>query len=198
MTARPHPGRALPAYLVLVLAVAVLAVAGYAGYALYPRFDLPRSTGIGLVVLSTAAGIASFFSPCAFGLLLTLLPGSAGRSQPLIQAGSARRAAGLGAALALGALAFTIVAGGTLALGAGGLFARVTFTSTAGITVRTITGALLVILGLVQLGFVRADRMGNVALVARPLIERAFSFRDRRPTASLALLGFGYLLAGFG
>ncbi len=65
-------------YALLVVGVAVLAIAGYTGYELYPRFDLPAAEGAGLLVLATGAGIASFFAPCSFPLLVTLLsrPGS--------------------------------------------------------------------------------------------------------------------------
>ncbi len=35
-------------YILLAAIVGVLALAGYAGYVLYPRFDLPAATGIGL------------------------------------------------------------------------------------------------------------------------------------------------------
>lgn len=60
-------------YLLLVILVSGLGAAGYAGYALYPRFDLPAAEGATLLLLAAAAGVASFFSPCAFGLLVTVL-----------------------------------------------------------------------------------------------------------------------------
>lgn len=60
-------------YAVLVLTIALLALAGYIGYILYPRFDLPGVSGAGLLVLAAAAGLGSFFSPCSFPLLVTLL-----------------------------------------------------------------------------------------------------------------------------
>lgn len=60
-------------YALLTAGVVVLAVAGYAGYVLYPRFDLPAVTGLGLFVLAAAAGIGSFFYPCSFPLLVGLL-----------------------------------------------------------------------------------------------------------------------------
>lgn len=62
-----------PHYLFLVIAVLLLAFAGYVGDVLYPRFDLPAVGGAGLLVLSSAAGLASIFSPCSFPLLSTLL-----------------------------------------------------------------------------------------------------------------------------
>jgi cytochrome c biogenesis protein CcdA len=48
-----------------------VALTGYAGYELYPRFDLPALEGASLLVLAAGAGVASFFAPCSFPLLVT-------------------------------------------------------------------------------------------------------------------------------
>lgn len=60
-------------YFLLISGISVLALVGYAGYVIHPRFDLPAVTGVGLLILAASAGIASFFSPCSFPLLVTLL-----------------------------------------------------------------------------------------------------------------------------
>lgn len=60
-------------YVVLVASVAVVGLAGYAGYMLFPRFDLPAVEGVAVLWLAAAAGVASFFSPCSFPLLLSIL-----------------------------------------------------------------------------------------------------------------------------
>ena len=60
-------------YLALIGAVVLLALIGYVSYALYPRFALPPAAGAGLLLLASAAGLASLFSPCSFPLLVTLL-----------------------------------------------------------------------------------------------------------------------------
>lgn len=60
-------------YAVLTILTLTVALFGYLGYVLYPRFDLPAGTGASLLLLSAAAGIASFFSPCGFALLVTVL-----------------------------------------------------------------------------------------------------------------------------
>ena len=73
-----RPGRR---YALLVLAVAALASLAYAGYVLYPRFDLPPLQGAGLLLLAAGAGVASFFSPCAFPLLVTLLARETGADE---------------------------------------------------------------------------------------------------------------------
>ncbi len=178
-------------YALLTAGVTVLAVAGYAGFVLYPRFGLPAGSGISLLVLATGAGIASFFSPCSFPLLATLLAREAGVDR------RTGRALGFAAALALGAAAFLLLAGLTVALGAGALFAGVTFTSAAGRTIRTVVGALLILLGLVQLGVIPLSLHG-VDRLARPLLRWQAAERRERPTLAYAVLGFGYVLAGFG
>ena len=193
------PGRGLR-YGLLALAVVALALAGYMGYALYPRFDLPAVEGAGLFVLAAGAGIASFFSPCAFPLLVTLLGRASGRREAGPPSGEGRapgRSLRVAGALSAGAAAFlTLVALG-IALGGGALFGDVTFTSAAGRTIRAGVGALLVLLGLVQLD-VLPSPMHAVESLARPFLGRQAELRRRRPTAGLALFGFGYLLAGFG
>lgn len=188
-------------YLLGIIAVLILALAGYVGYVLYPRFDLPGATGIGLLVLAAGAGIASFFSPCSFPLLASLLARETGAVEQRGQAGSRHspsgRALGIGAALAIGAAVFLLLVGTAIALGATALFEGVTFTSTAGMMLRAIVGALLIFLGLIQLdvtplSFRKADEL------ALPLLREQASFRREHPLAGFGLLGFIYILAGFG
>lgn len=191
---RGDAGRA-PLYWAFVLFVAALAVAGYAGYVLYPRFDLPAAAGIGLLALSVAAGVASFFSPCSFPLLVTLLSrqtdaeeGSPRRSKPLTFA----------AALALGAAAFLLILGLAVALGGGAIFKDVTFASTAGRVIRIAVGGLLILLGLVQLDVIPFASLYAVSKLGRSLSSLQARQRRRRPVLGFAIFGFGYPLAGFG
>jgi cytochrome c biogenesis protein CcdA/copper chaperone CopZ len=183
-------------YGVLVAALLLVALAGYTGYVLYPRFDLPRLEGAGVLALAAAAGIASFFSPCSFPLLLGLL----GR-RAVAQGGRPRqdgaRPAVFGAALASGAGAFLLLAGVVIALGGEALFAGVVFDSPAGIAIRSIVGALLIVLGLIQIGVLPVP-MDTVSKAARPLTRRHARLRRRHPAAGFAVFGLGYVLAGFG
>jgi cytochrome c biogenesis protein CcdA len=192
---RPSGGGRAAYYWALVASTALLALAGYAGYALYPRFELPAAAGIALFALAAGAGVASFFSPCSFGLLVTLLArvtGAEGRRTP-----STARPLRFSLAMATGAALFLMLAGTALALGAGAIFERVTFTSTAGIAIRTAVASVLVLLGLVQLGVIPvAAWLGSVAAVARPAVSAPFE--GRRETLGFGVFGFGYLLAGFG
>lgn len=184
-----------PLYWVLVLLVVGLGLAGYAGYVLYPRFDLPAAAGIGLLALSVGAGVASFFSPCSFPLLVTLLSrqtdaeeGSPQRSKPLIFA----------AALALGAAVFLLILGLAVALGGDAIFKDVTFASTAGRAIRIVVGGLLILLGLIQLDVIPFASLYAVSKLGRSLSGLQARQRRRRPVLGFAIFGFGYPLAGFG
>jgi cytochrome c biogenesis protein CcdA/copper chaperone CopZ len=192
-----HDGgaRGLARYLLLVVAVAAVAVAGYMGYVLFPRFDLPAAEGVAVLGLAAAAGVASFFSPCSFPLLLSLLGGHASaraRGEP-----SSTRPVVFGGALAAGAGAFLVLAGVAIAAGGGVLFEQVTFDSTAGITLRLVIGVLLVGLGLVQVGALPSP-FHALERTAQPMLRRQARLRRQHPVAGYGLLGFGYVLAGFG
>lgn len=181
-------------YLILVVSVVVVAVAGFVGYVVYPRFDLPAVEGLGLLGLAAAAGVASFFSPCSFPLLVTLL---ARQGVDDADSGRPARPAVFGGSLALGAGSFMLLAGLAIAAGGEALFAGVTFTSTAGITIRVVVGVLLVFLGLIQLGAIPVS-MHAVSRFAQPLLRSQARLRRERPVAGFAVFGFGYVLAGFG
>ncbi len=182
-------------YIFLAAIVGVLALAGYTGYVLYPRFDLPAASGIGLLVLAAGAGIASFFSPCSFPLLVTLLARESGG-----RTGEPRtplpRALSFATALALGASVFLLLTGTAIALGAAALFEGVTFTSTAGRVIRLVVGTLLILLGLIQVGLLPVSFSAHA--VANPLMRRQARLRREQPTLGVGLFGFGYILAGFG
>jgi len=178
----------------ILLAAAVLAIGliGYGAYELYPRFKLDAYQGVPLLVLAVGAGVAAFFSPCAFSLLLTLLardvtPEQGGTARPL------QFAAGMSA----GALVFVLAVGAAIALGAQTLIGDVTFTSTAGRLLRLTVSAFLVLMGLNLLGHLKLP-MGKVASLRAPLLRTEHRQRERHPTLSYGIFGFSYLLAGFG
>ena len=184
-------------YILLASIVAALALAGYAGYVLYPRFDLPAETGIGLLVLAAGAGIASFFSPCSFPLLVTLLSRESG-AQPGQSGARMQRTLGFATALALGATAFLMLTGVGIALGASALFEGVTFTSTTGRAIRLGIGSLLILLGLIQAGVIRAAFGDGMHAVTTPIMRRQARLRREHQTTGFGLFGFIYILAGFG
>lgn len=184
-------------YWVFVLFVAGLALAGYAGYVIYPRLDLPAAAGVGLLVLSVGAGIASFFSPCSFPLLVTLLARQAA-SQGEAGGRGARRSLPFATALAGGASVFFLVTGIIVAFGGGALFEGVTFASAAGRIIRVVAGLLLILLGLFQLDLLPSPDFHAVSRLAEPLSRFQARQRRRRPTLGFAAFGLGYPLAGFG
>jgi copper chaperone CopZ/cytochrome c biogenesis protein CcdA len=185
-------------YWLLVAGVLLLALAGYSGYVLYPRFGLPAVEGASLLLLASGAGIASFFSPCSFPLLVTLLT-----RQPGVQRGAARERLGFGqaltfaTALSLGAAIFLILGGLVIALGGEALFAGVVFTSPAGRIIRTVVGLALIVLGLMQAGILPLS-LHAVEHISRPLMRSQAHYRRQNPFLGFTIFGFGYLLAGFG
>jgi cytochrome c biogenesis protein CcdA len=184
-----RPQRSRLRFALLAGAVAVAALAGYAGYVAYPRFNLPASVGVGLLALAAGAGVASFFSPCAFPLLLTLL-GRQVRGRPAA-------AVGFAATFSVGAVAFLLALGGIIAAGGAGIAASITFTSGAGIAIRVVVGLALVLLGLIQAEVLPFSFHG-VERLTRPLSEAQARLRRDHPVAGVALFGFVYLAIGFG
>jgi cytochrome c biogenesis protein CcdA len=182
-------------YVLLVAAVVVAALAGYAGYVLYPRFDLPSVTGVGLLALAAAAGFAAFFSPCSFPLLATLLARQTGAGQP--PRVRLRRALLFAASLSIGAVAFVLLLGVLLAGAGRGLAGGITFTSTPGRILRVVVGLGLIVLGLVQTERLRVNlRVAESGI--HGLLSRPAGLLHHQPVAWFALFGFGYLAAGFG
>jgi cytochrome c biogenesis protein CcdA len=166
---------------------------------LYPRFDLPSAAGTGLLVLAAGAGFASFFSPCAFPLLVTLLAretGAPGRQKTATKR-PLGRALAFATALSLGATLFLLLTGAGIAVGAAPFFESVTFTSTPGRILRTGIGLFLIGLGLVQLEFFSLP-FGAVERGVRPVLQRQARLRREQPTLAFGIFGFIYLLAGFG
>lgn len=141
-------------------------------------------------MLSAAAGIAAFFSPCSFPLAVTLLAREARPRDP-------GRLTRLTLWLGVGALAFLVLAGALIAAGAGTFFEQVTFTSTAGIAIRAVVGSLLILFGLIQLNVLSVSLLA-IEDAARPLLRRQARMRREQPALAFGLFGFAYLLAGFG
>lgn len=187
----PRPGP----YVGLVLATVLVGLAGFAGFALFPGLDLPAGVGAGLVGLASAAGVAAFFSPCSFGLLVTMLARPVGGTETVGRpTGRAVRYAG---ALSLGAAAFLMLLGVVVALGGDALVGDVTFDSAAGRVLRVVVGVGLALFGLVQLGVLGVD-LRRFEPATHGFLRAQARLRRRRPFAGFVLFGFIYLLAGFG
>jgi cytochrome c biogenesis protein CcdA len=117
-------------YALLAGGVVLLGLAGYVGYVAYPRFHLPSVTGAALLALAAGAGVAAFFPPCSFPLLLTLLASEAGSGS---QRGRTRRLGLFAAAFSAGIVGFLAALGLLIALGGRGLASSVTFVSATGL-----------------------------------------------------------------
>jgi copper chaperone CopZ len=185
-------------YGVLTVAVVLVALAGYVGYELYPRFDLPAAEGVGLLALAAGAGIASFFAPCSFPLLVTLLSRQVGPSGRGSRRGGGRGPLVFALALSGGAVAFLVLMGLLIGFGGSAFAASVTFTSTVGITLRIVVGSLLILLGLIQLGVFAASSFHAVERVTKRFNRSQAQLRREHPVKGFAAFGFFYLLAGFG
>lgn len=182
-------------YALLAAGVVILALVGYGGYALYPRFGLPAGEGASLLLLAVAAGVASFFSPCSFPLLVTLLARQGGAEPE--QRPAFGSAIPFALALSLGAASFFVLSGLILGVGGEALFAEVTFVSTAGRVIRLMVGLLLIALGAMQLGWLPVS-FEVVEQISRPLMQSQARQRRRHPVTGFAILGFAYPIAGFG
>jgi cytochrome c-type biogenesis protein len=201
MSAQPTSLRSRgPAWLLyagLLVALAAVIAAGYLGFRAFAT--VPGLGAFNLYLLAIVAGIASFFSPCAFPLLPSYFSfyhqaGESGGAAP-----HRGRSIQLGLSAALGVMTFTLFLGLIIGvLGAGfaeGLSISGPEPSQFVRGFRGVVGALLLTLGIAQL----AGR--NL----KPKFADTFAYRtrpqregDRGPAASLYLYGLGYNAAGMG
>jgi len=194
-------GASFVRYAALAIAVLVAGLVGYLGFVVYPTLDLSAGVGAGLIVVAAAAGIASFFSPCSFPLLVGMLGRPvAARAQTGEQRLPTRNSLAFATALSLGVVAFLALLGTAIALGGDAIIKDVTFTSTTGRILRIAVGTFLILVGLVQLGRI------TVSLRRFEPALKSFLRRQRREGRSqgqpqllrFGLFGFAYLAAGFG
>ncbi len=202
MSIQPTPIRSRsPAWLSfggLLLVLAAVIAAGYLGFRAFA--SVPDQSEFDLYLLAIIAGVASFFSPCAFPLLPSYLSFyyQAEQKDEAHRPG-ASQALKLGLAAALGVISFTMILGiviGILGTGVGqslsisgpepSQFVRV---------FRGLVGVVLVSLGVAQLkGWNRKPKFVD-AFVYRTRPQREGS---RGPATNLYLYGLGYNAAGIG
>ena len=179
--------RALARFIAVTAGRVVVGIAGYVGFVAFVGSD--PGVEVGVMVRAAGTGVAAFFSPCSFPLLLTFLARRSADS-PGVALASALGVAGR-AGLLLAVLATSIVFGGFVI---GGI---VEFDSAAGRMFRLFIGLLLVIFGLRQARLL-ALRMGWLDRVAGFSARILDPGRVSHPARSDVVYGFGYLLAGFG
>lgn len=180
-------------YAVLATVVVVLSVLGFTLFLTYLEVDTFALVGSGALLIGIAAGAASFFSPCSFPLLVTLLAREIDRDSD--SRSRITRSARFAGSLALGTSLFLLLLGAAIAAGAGPLIGRVTFASLAGRILRATIGLLLILLGVIQ---IRGIRLSAADRIKRPLVQIQARLRRTQPSVAFGLFGFGYILAGFG
>jgi len=178
-------------YTLIITSVAVVTLLGYAGFVIFLKDFMPAFSNYSLYLLSLAAGIATFFSPCSF----PLLPGylsvyytekSEGSKRPLYR----------GTFAAMGVLSFTVILGLIIALLGQGVASSFSISSSNPSFLtqvfRTGLGAVLVSLGAIQLSNATFHNHLLDALTGR------FYSVAGSGGKGLYLYGFGYNAAGIG
>ncbi|GEM_PF-160532 len=184
----------------LALLMAIMLI-GYGAFRFFATGVMPDFSAYNLLALAVIAGVASFFSPCAF----PLLPGYlslyyAGMGEESNAPTSRRRVLRLGGAAALGVVTFDLVLGVVIALLGAGVAQGLSITGPepSGFVriFRGGVGVILMALGVAQLAGVNL----------KPTLVDAFAWRvrprrsnaQRGPAFSLYLYGLGYNAAGMG
>lgn len=188
-----RPGGMIRA-LLTITTVTLVAVAGYAGFRFAARLDLGTEAGAGLVALAVVTGFAVFFSPCSFPLLVAMLAGP-NRAVNAAQ----RRRESLTAAVAMGAGAslFLLAVGVVVGVAGEAIVHSVGFSTPRGRILRGAVAVVIIAAGLTQLGVLRLP-FWRVTRLAQPIERRRVDLSGRHQHAAQVLLGFGFVVAGFG
>ena len=193
-------GRDWLGYGISLLALVALIGLGYAGFRWFATSVMPQPEALNLYVLAVAAGLASFFSPCAFPLLPGYLAFYHGAGQP--QDESSRRTGStlrLGVAAMAGVATFVLVLGLAIALLGAGAAKGLSISGDAPSSLvrgtRGVVGIILIALGVGQLT--------NRVIKPRAADALAFATRPRRDggrsgAGGVYLYGLGYVAAGLG
>ncbi len=176
----------------LVFATVAVGLAGYVGFLVFRQFDVAGATGVGLTVVAATVGIAAFFSPCSFPLLLTALT----RQITSESENRGRHALSFASGASIGAVTFVAGFGLLLSLGGGAIAQLFSLESAQGRTLRIVVGVVLIVMGLVQLRVINLQFRGLTKL-AEPVDRKRASIGDETRFTSHILYGFGYLAAGF-
>lgn len=190
---------AIGLYLLLIVLLLVVVGAGYFGFWEFAATVMPQMPSYNLWALALIAGVASFFSPCAFPLLPSYLAfyGRASTRNGQVQQRSS--AVGLGLSAAAGVVTFTLILGGAIGLLGAGFASAFSMTDPnphpSVLWFRGIVGGLLIVLGIAQWLNVNLKPGWVNALVWRARPQREST---RGGVRTLYLYGFGYTAAGIG
>ena len=195
---QPQMSRDWLQYGVLIFVFVVIIGAGYLGFRVFAT--TPSLSAANLYLFAVVAGVASFFSPCAFPLLPSYFSfyQTAGRHTEGARKGTGK-ALRFGLAAALGVITFALILGVIIAvLGTGvaqGLSISAPESSQFVRIFRGAVGGILVTLGVGQL----------LGWNLKPTFVDAFAFYtrprqvgERGPATNLYLYGLGYNAAGMG
>ena len=190
--------RAWLQYAVLIIVFVIVIIAGYLGFRVFAT--TPTLDAANLFLFAAVAGVASFFSPCAFPLLPSYFSfyQTAGKHTEGDRKGSGN-ALRFGLAAALGVITFALILGTIIAVLGTGVAQSLSISSPEASQFvrifRGVVGSILVTLGVVQL----------LGWNLKPTFVDAFAFytRPRRvgergPATNLYLYGLGYNAAGMG
>jgi len=181
----------LAAFLVLIL----IGYGGFRAFAATPDLNI-----FNLYALAVVAGIASFFSPCAFPLLPSYFSFYQTAQEDIAtSSSSASRALRLGIAAALGVITFDLVLGGGIAVLGSSVATSLSISGPEPSQFvryfRGGVGAVLITLGIGQI----------IGWNLKPRFVDAFAYRTRperegkrSPALNLYLYGLGYNAAGMG
>ncbi len=186
-------------YAVMILLLIAITVGGYFIFRLFASRVMPDLSAYNLLALSVIAGVASFFSPCAF----PLLPGYfslyySGVQQNEQAVNSKLSTLKLGLAAAAGIVSFNLILGLIIGLLGAGVAQGLSITGDNPTFIRFFRGGVgivLLILGIAQLRGVNL----------KPIIADALAWHTRPrldtkqyPARSLYFYGLGYNAAGMG
>ncbi len=189
------------AWLQYTLSLGVFLAVIMAGYLVFRAFAAtPDQTEFNLYILAIIAGVASFFSPCAFPLLPSYFSfyHQADSDEKATSKGVSKTLR-LGLAASFGVITFALVLGLMIALLGLGLAQGLSISGPEPSQFVRIfrggVGVVLLILGVGQL----------LGWVLKPVFADAFAYRTRperegkhKPAANLFLYGLGYNAAGMG
>jgi cytochrome c-type biogenesis protein len=191
-------GAAYARYVALTVLLLAVIGAGYLGFRQFATAVMPQMGAFNLQALAVVAGVASFFSPCAFPLLPGYLSFYAAAGGDGRQPARPARALGLGLAAAAGVVTFTLILGAIIGLLGAGAGQALSISGPAPSSFvrwfRGGVGVMLIVLGVAQWRGVNL----------KPRLADAFAWRTRpqretpRPAATLYVYGLGYYAAGMG
>jgi len=179
-------------YALIIISVAVVTLLGYLGFVIFLKDFMPAFSNYSLYLLSLAAGIATFFSPCSF----PLLPGYLSLCYNTEKSEGSARSLYRGTIAALGGVSFTVILGLIIALFGQGVASSFSISNSNPSffprVFRIGLGALLVSLGAIQLSNATFHNHLLDALTGR------FYSAAGSGGKGLYLYGFGYNAAGIG